>query len=343
MWDEKKVRIVDIAEELGLSTATVSYVLHGKTERISDQTVKRVQAALTERGYIPNMAATLLAQNNSRIIGVVVNDHPKYEGRVLEDPFVSGALNALSDEIESAGYFLMLKKAAEIQELIAFASMWNLDGMILLGFCADEYQQLRDKIRIPFVVYDGFFDNGGNICNLTLDDRDGGRQAGVFFRSSGRTRALFIADNQELPDLDRFRGFCAGLETQADQLIVPMRKEDRIRFYHERIDTIKRYNACFTASDYYAAEFMYIAMEAGIRVPEDIMVIGFDDSSLCRIVKPELSSIRQDVALRAEKAVQYLLQLKENHQFSVTEQLPVSLVLRESCGISSQQEQRDLR
>lgn len=98
MWDEKKVRIVDIAEELGLSTATVSYVLHGKTERISDQTVKRVQAALTERGYIPNMAATLLAQNNSRIIGVVVNDHPKYEGRVLEDPFVSGALNALSDD-----------------------------------------------------------------------------------------------------------------------------------------------------------------------------------------------------------------------------------------------------
>ena len=76
-------------------------------------------------------------------------------------------------------------------------------------------------------------------------------------------------------------------------------------------------------------------MEAGIRVPEDIMVIGFDDSSLCRIVKPELSSIRQDVTLRAEKAMQYLLQLKENPHFSATEQLPVTLVLRESCGISS--------
>ena len=123
MWDEKKVRIVDIAEELGLSTATVSYVLHGKTKRISDQTVKRVQAALTERGYIPNMAATLLAQNNSRIIGVVVNDHPKYEGKVLEDPFVSGVLNALSDEIESAGYFLMNTSSYAIRYGFPLSSM----------------------------------------------------------------------------------------------------------------------------------------------------------------------------------------------------------------------------
>ena len=74
MWDEKKVRIIDIADELGVSTATVSNVIHGKTNKISDATVRRVQEKLVERGYIPNMAATLLAQNNSRIIGVVINN-----------------------------------------------------------------------------------------------------------------------------------------------------------------------------------------------------------------------------------------------------------------------------
>ena len=93
MWSENKVRIKDIAEELGLSTATVSNVLHGKTQKISDRTVKAVEQKLEERGYIPDMAATLLARNNSRIIGVVVNDHPKYEGHVFEDSFISAAIN----------------------------------------------------------------------------------------------------------------------------------------------------------------------------------------------------------------------------------------------------------
>ena len=109
MWDEKKIRIIDIADELGVSTATVSNVIHGKTKKISDATVRRVQEKLVERGYIPNMAATLLSQNNSRIVGVVVNNHPKYEGHVLEDPYISSAVNALSDALESHGYFLIKK------------------------------------------------------------------------------------------------------------------------------------------------------------------------------------------------------------------------------------------
>lgn len=85
---QNRVRIVDVADTLGLSTATVSKVIHGKTEKISDETVKSVQQELENSGYISNMAGILLARNNSRIIGVVVNDHEKYEGRVLEDGFV---------------------------------------------------------------------------------------------------------------------------------------------------------------------------------------------------------------------------------------------------------------
>ncbi len=81
------MRITDIAEELGVSSATVSNVLHGKIKKISGETVKRVQQLLEEREYIPSMAGILLAQNSSRMIGMVVNDHEKYENHVLEDVF----------------------------------------------------------------------------------------------------------------------------------------------------------------------------------------------------------------------------------------------------------------
>ena len=89
---QERVRICDIAEELGLSTATVSNVIHGKTNKVSDETVQRVTALLEKRRYIPSMAGILLARNSSGIIGVVVNDHPKYEGHTLRDGFLASAL-----------------------------------------------------------------------------------------------------------------------------------------------------------------------------------------------------------------------------------------------------------
>lgn len=153
---QNRVRIVDIAEALGLSTATVSNVIHGKTNKISDETVKRVQQELEKTGYIPNMAGILLARNNSKIIGVVINDHVKYEGRVLEDGFVMSSLNALSHEVNKKGYFLMIKTTADTKEIPVFASMWNMEGLILMGFCEADYEKLRNQMRISFVVYDGF-------------------------------------------------------------------------------------------------------------------------------------------------------------------------------------------
>ena len=89
---QERVRICDIAEELGLSTATVSNVIHGKTNKASDETVQRVTALLEKRRYIPSMAGILLARNSSGIIGVFVNDHPKYAGHTLRDGFLASVL-----------------------------------------------------------------------------------------------------------------------------------------------------------------------------------------------------------------------------------------------------------
>ena len=340
MWSEDRVRIKDIAQELGLSTATVSNVLHGKTKKLSDRTVKAVQKKLEERNYIPNMAATLLAQNDSRIIGVAVHDHKKYEGHLLEDPFVAASLNDLADAIENANKFMMVKKAKSIMEIVRFATMWNLDGMVLIGFCEDDYQELRDRIRIPFVVYDGFFENQGRICNLCIDDRDGGRQVGSYFARLGHERVLCIADNHICMDRERYLGFCEGYEDQkdfsgkADFLEIPMLQAERRAFYEEKLELLLSYSAIFAVSDYYAADLMQFLAGKGIGVPEEISIAGFDDSAVCTQVTPALTSVRQDGKYRADTAIRLLRKMREDPEYFDTLRVPVSLVARDSTAMN---------
>lgn len=332
MWAENKVRIVDIANELGVSTATVSNVIHGKTKKISGETVRRVQEKLEERGYIPNMAATLLAQNSSRIIGVVINDHEKYEGRVLADPFVALSVNALADEIEGSGYFMMLKKTTDLMAAVKFASMWNMVGMVILGFCDHEYQELRSRIHIPFVVYDGYFENRGRICNLQLDDWDGGRQVGEYLRELGHRRVLCVADNQECMDWQRYEGLCSGLGFRADFMKIPMQKEARGRYYREQLHLLRGYSAIFAVSDYYAVDLIHFLQNSGVRIPDDISVAGFDDSALCELAVPSLTSVRQDYRARAQMAVHLLERMREEPGYTEDVTVPVRLVVRSSSA-----------
>ena len=330
MWAEGKVRIVDIANELGVSTATVSNVIHGKTQKISGRTVKRVQEKLEERGYIPNMAATLLAQNNSRIIGVVMNDHEKYEGRVLTDPFIASSINYLADEIERNDYFMMIKKTTDLMAAVKFASMWNMVGMVILGFCDHEYQELRSRIHIPFVVYDGYFENRGRICNLQLNDWDGGRQVGRYLYNLGHRRVLCISDNQECMDQQRYEGLCSGLGFEADFMRIPMQKEGRDRYYREHFAQLRSYSAIFAVSDYYAADLIRFLQNFDVKIPDDISVVGFDDSALCEQIVPSLTSVRQDYQARAQMAVRLLKQMKEQPEYTGDFTIPVKLVERNS-------------
>ena len=331
--ENKRVRIVDIAEELGVSTATVSNVIHGKTKKISDETVKRVQQLLEERQYIPSMAGILLAQNDSRIIGVVINNHEKYEGHVLEDPFVSSSLNHLSVEIEQAGYFMMIKTTTDLKDIVKFASMWNLEGMIIIGFCENEYDKLRQFMHIPFVVYDGYFENEGRVCNLTIDNFHGGLQVGKYFKELGHKRALCISDNQICVDLERFQGFQEGFgKENTDFILIPMQKNERHHFYTEHLEKIREYSAVFAVSDYYAIDFMQFMQERGIRVPEDISIAGFDDNPICEQVVPNLTSVRQDAGERARTALMMLSALKQGRQKEAKKELPVTLVKRTSTA-----------
>lgn len=328
---EQRVRISDIAEELGLSTATVSNVLHGKTKKISDETVKRVQELLEKRAYIPSMAGILLAQNNSKIVGIVVNNHEKYEGHVLEDGFIAASINTLSQEIDKAGYFMMVKVTSQWDVIVRFASMWNMEGLIIIGFCEQDYKKLRESMHIPFVVYDGFFQETERICNLTIDNYDGGYQAGKYLKSMGHDKILCISDNCICMDLERMEGCRKAVGEQSVAFMqIPLLKEDRMDFYEKKIAEIQKYTAVFAVSDFYAVELIFFLQNHGIRVPEDISVVGFDDSPLCNHCIPPLTTIRQDASVRAQKAIEILQNLKNDSEERITLKLPVSLVERQS-------------
>lgn len=324
-----RIRIVDIADELGVSTATVSNVIHGKTKKISDETVKRVQKLLEERQYIPSMAGILLAQNNSKIIGVVINDHEKYEGHTLEDPFISSSVNELAKEIEQAGKFLMLKVTDKWDDIPRFASMWNMEGMVLIGYCDQDYKKMREQMHIPFVVYDGYMESAGNLVNTSADHFDGGVQAGRFLKNKGHRTVLCISDNDICMDMERFMGLKREIPN-AELMVIPMEQEARTIFYMEHLEEIKKYSAVFAVSDHYAMDFIQFLKSVGISVPEDISVIGFDDVRESEKFVPALTTIRQDNRQRAVLAVKMLDRLRNGDCKDKNVTLPVTLIERDS-------------
>lgn len=328
----QRVRISDIADELGLSTATVSNVIHGKTARVSDETVRRVQALLEEREYIPSMAGVLLAQNASRIIGVFVNDHEKYEGATLSDAFIAATLDHLSTQIEAHGQFMMVKKAKDAGEIIKFASMWNMDGLVVIGFCRQDYVYLRQHIRLPFAVYDGFGDSFERIVNLALDNFDGGRQVGELFKRLGHERVLCIADNDSGVDKERADGVCRGLGRECTRIVVPMGRAARLEFYEREFAALRAATAVFAASDFYAAELIAFLAKKGVDVPGEMSVAGFDDVPFAALCSPPLTTVRQDGALRAKIAIERLSALRAGASADGTVTLPVQLVVRESTA-----------
>lgn len=326
-----RIRIKDIAEELGLSTATVSNVIHGKNSKASSETIKRVQELVEKREYIPSMAGILLARNNSRIIGVVLNRHTKYEGGLLSDNFISTSLNELSIQIEEAGFFMMIKTAVSYEEIVKFASMWNMDGLVIIGFCESDYRKLRESMHIPFVVYDGYFENAENICNLSIDNYDGGFKMGQYLYEMGHKRVVCLSDNYLCMDKERIDGLRVGLGNKADFVKIPLHKLERLDFYEKNFKELtEKYTAAFVVSDEYAIEFMHFLQKKQVKVPDEFSVAGFDGGIIGEKVYPELTSIKQDMKKRAEKAIEALLLLTEGKEVETKQKLSVELIERDS-------------
>ena len=171
------ITIKEIASKLGLSTTTVSNVIHGKTKEVSADTIERVQKFLEEVEYVPNINARNLAQGQSKIIGVVLKSlefRLWHSDNILSDPFVSEMIGGIEKAVREAGYYMMLYISDDIAEIIQHISIWNVDGLILFCMMDDDANRVAAKYHKPMVCIDTYStEKSDDFINVGLDDEQG--------------------------------------------------------------------------------------------------------------------------------------------------------------------------
>ena len=150
------IRIKDIAEKAGVSPTTVSNVIHGKTGRVSGETVEKINRILEEMNYVPSISARMLAREHSGLIGVVLGYTREGMSYALEDPFIAELVGNLEYQIQENGYYMMLVTRHQGRDLMEQILGWNLEAMISIGLEEREIAKIRSRFSGPMAVIDGY-------------------------------------------------------------------------------------------------------------------------------------------------------------------------------------------
>lgn len=337
------VTIKEIARELGLSTTTVSNVIHGKSWEVSPATVRRVQEALDRCGYVPNIVARNLAQKESRIVGVALKATPEKSGNLIKDPFFSVVIGAIERQIRLAGYYMMLYISEDTDEIIRQASSWNVDGLIVVGMVDDDGRWVEERFKKPVVCVDNCSEEGlKHFVNIGLEDEQGGYLAARHLTELGHRKIAFLTNVLGAVEMARLRGFRRALSEAGigyqdkDCLMINLFHDQFEDSLNEVCGRLGEYTAVFCVSDLLAVGLMAALSDRGIRVPEDISVVGFDDIFLGRMHRPSLTTVHQDVEEKGAAAVRALIGMLRGEEVTSRDiRLPVRLEIRQSTGAPS--------
>jgi DNA-binding LacI/PurR family transcriptional regulator len=335
-----KPTLEDVAAEAGVSRATVSRVMNG-SPRVSDGVRLTVQGAVERLGYVPNRAARTLVTQRTESVAFVVRETEK---RVFSEPFFAGIVRAINNHITRAGYQMMLVMADPSDEsapLEHYLTDGHVDGVLLASMHGEDalLRWLLDN-NLPTVVV-GRPLGVDDVSSVDADNRGGARSAVDHLAGIGRSRIATITGPLDMgPGLDRYEGYLDGLKAaghaEDDDLVVEgdFSQESGAngarRLLRERPDL----DAVFAASDLMAAGALQELGRHGRRVPQDVAVIGFDDSSLAHLTDPPLSSVRQPLDEMGRVMTEMLLELMGDPGAELRrELLPTELVVRASTGI----------
>jgi len=321
----------------GVSTQTVSRVINKRPD-VAPSTRAAVEAAIAQVGFQPSAVARSLVHRRSNMIGVLAAGL-RYFG-------VAQTLNGISEEAESAGYSIILKELAafevpDIVPVIESLVAHRVEGIIFaspqLELNVRHAQEQLPPSCPPIVFLKA--DPSPSFTTIGIDNREGGRLATEHLVELGRRRIGHLAGPLEWKEArDRRDGWLEALQAAA---LDPgplasgnWSSESGVRAFEEILEADKAIDALFVANDQMALGALHVAFRRGIRIPEDLAVVGFDGLPEAAEFNPSLTTIRQPLRELGRLAVDELIARIEDrpgHPAGAALALPTELIVRDSA------------
>jgi LacI family transcriptional regulator len=329
----KRATLEDVAQAAGVGPMTVSRTINGHPY-VAEDTAKRVRAAIRQLNYRPNHAARMLTGQQSRSIGLIVPD--------LADTFFSIISHAVQETARESGYLVWLAassydpsiEAAQVEQM----THHPVDGILLVPVDSrHKYLKEMSSRTTPIVTIDRPIEVV-TTDSVQVENRAGARMAVEHLIQHGCRRITCVVTNNHLRTIrDRIAGYeeCLRHARLSHSKILQLSslmeaKDTLLKLFESRY----RPDALFTANNASTIWVIETLRELNIEVGTQVKLVGFDDVSFYTLITPPITAVRQPAAELGRVAAQLLLQRIKVDSFSSTIRtvLPVSLVIRESCG-----------
>lgn len=333
----KRVTIKDVAARASVSYQTVWRVIHGKTE-VTPDTLARVRAAIAELGYRPNVIARSMVKGRTCTLGCIAPNLTDYTFACI----VEGA----KLEARQRGYFLLASSAEQESEVDPLCdemiSSGRVDGLLAFNPYADGRHRCFERLMKAgaSVVYFGVGAHEKAVSSVRQDDEGGAYQATRHLITLGHTRIAMLAGpanedcsrgrNAGFARASREAGLSASATADGD-----WSAGSGYRAMQQWLASDVSFSALFAQNDRMAVGAIRAAREHGVRVPEDLAIVGHDDMPLAAYFDPPLTTIHSDLFEHGRQGARILIETIENPSRRPEHVvIPASLVVRESCGAS---------
>ncbi|HMS35745.1 MAG TPA: LacI family DNA-binding transcriptional regulator [Arachnia sp.] len=324
------VTVRDVATMAGVSLSTVSNVLN-RPDRVASATRARVTDAIEHLGYIRNDAARALRLGESRAVGLVISESTS--------PFYAEIIRSAATVLADRGYSALVgsayQDAASAERLVQLFEAQRVDGLLLNPFTATPGFRTAIRRGAPTVYVDADAPDSAH-CSVTADHVAGGRMAVQHLAAVGRRRIALVRGPVHLSQiagrLEGARAACAELGLSCEELVAStyfVRGGMNAGEVIASRPVSKRPDAIFAANDILAMGIITSLAERGIRVPDDVAVIGYDDTDFALAARVPLTTLRQPATEIGARAAALLLEEIEGdpgHQHEATVLLPELIV-----------------